>query len=572
MQITMTEATATTHATGESGGNASGSRPRSALERYDGLIRIVSVVVIVVGLFLIMQTLPVAQGVALLESWVESFGIWGPIVFGTAYIVAAVLFVPGAALTLAAGAIFGLFWGFITVSLASTTAAAIAFLIGRYVARDAVSQQAARYPKFKAIDRAIGEQGWKIVALLRLAAIFPFSVGNYLLGLTSVRFWPYVLASWIAMMPGTFMYVYFGYLGRAGVEATGDQRSILELIMLGVGLLAIIGLVVFIVRFALRALAAHTDIKPDSKPETASAGQTGGRRTDAERGRRPIWRKLLLPGSAAVVLVLGACAQRNPDWLSRLFGPPAVTMTEAYEVKPHGPTFDHALFDRQLREYVSDEDGGGWIDYAAWKARDRDALRDYITKLGEADYGALGRNEKLALLINAYNAFTIELIFEYWDGGDLESIQDIPSDKRWDHQRWRIGDNVWSLNQIEHEQIRPNFKEPRIHWAVVCAAIGCPPLRREAYTGERIDEQLDDQGRIVHTHQRWFRYDREANVVHLTRLYEWYRDDYAQVDGSILAHAAKYVPELREALERGRAPRVRWIDYDWSLNHREHVK
>ncbi len=182
------------------------------------------------------------------------------------------------------------------------------------------------------------------------------------------------------------------------------------------------------------------------------------------------------------------------------------------------------------------------------------------------------REKKLALLINAYNAFTIQLILDYWDEGRLESIRDIPTDRRWKHRRWRVGDNLWSLDEIEHDTIRIHFIEPRIHWALVCAAVGCPPLRNEAYTAEELDEQLDEQARYVHGHERWFRFDREANTVHLTRLYQWYRGDYEQVAGSILDHAAQYAPQLEEALDEGQRPRIRWLDYSWDLNTQENLK
>ena len=94
-------------------------------------------------------------------------------------------------------------------------------------------------------------------------------------------------------------------------------------------------------------------------------------------------------------------------------------------------------------------------------------------------FADLGRSEKLALLINAYNACTLRLILDHWNDGQLASIKDIPRDNRWEDQRWQIGKRRLSLNQIEHEEIRGRFAEPRIHFALVCAAKGCPPLRAE---------------------------------------------------------------------------------------------
>lgn len=541
---------------------------RGWMARHRGAIRIASIIAIIVGLFLTMRTLPIEAGVDRLQDWVDGLGVWGPLVFGVIYVLAAVFFVPGSVITLAAGAIFGLFWGTVTVSLASTTGAAIAFLIGRYAARRSVSQQATKYPRFRVVDHAVGEEGWKVVVLLRLAPVFPFSIGNYLLGLTSIRFWPYIMASWLAMLPGTFLYVYLGHVGRAGIEAAGGGRvpgggrSAGEWVMLVVGLLATIGLVVYIVRFALRAMQRHTGIEPavDEGAEDATTSES------AHPFRRaPEWPTATLMMAAVFVLALGACASLKPGWLSGMFGPSAVVPQEAYEERLDGPVFDHSTFDAIAKTYVSD---GGWVDYAALHANGRDELKKYIDQVAGTDFDALGRDERLALLINAYNAFTLELILEHWNEGDLESIKDIPASKRWEDVRWKVGDHTWSLNQIEHEQVRPKFREPRIHWALVCAAVGCPPLRTEAYTGARIDEQLEDQARAVHTGGRWFSYDHTASVVHATELYRWYGSDFMQVDGGPLPHAAKYFPGLREDLESGRTPRIEWITYDWSLNNR----
>jgi len=243
------------------------------------------------------------------------------------------------------------------------------------------------------------------------------------------------------------------------------------------------------------------------------------------------------------------------------FGPPRVAATEAYETAAGGPEFDHSLFDRLLHEVVDDE---GFVDYAAL-GRNQADLNTYLESLASAPFGDLGRNGKLALLINAYNAFTLELILEHYP---LASIRDIPTKQRWDAVRWDVGGKVYSLNQIEHEQIRPNFREPRIHFALVCAAVGCPPLRGEAYAADRLDEQLEQQTRRVHRDRRWFRFSPESGNVELTSLYEWYRGDFEQADGTMLDHAARYREDLAAALESGERPEVEFLDYDWSLNDR----
>ena len=210
---------------------------------------------------------------------------------------------------------------------------------------------------------------------------------------------------------------------------------------------------------------------------------------------------------------IAACAHQQRGILKNLFGPAPVTLQEAYQNQSGGPTFDHSAFDALLRRHV---DPDGWVDYEGFRS-DAASLDAYIASIGTAPFADLGRDEKLALLINAYNAFMLRLILDHYP---IKSIKDIPSAKRWDAKRWRLGSMTLSLNQMEHEQIRPKFAEPRVHFALVCAAIGCPKLRNEAYQAQRIEAQLKDQTRYAHTHDRWFRYQPGAKEVHLTKLDE----------------------------------------------------
>jgi hypothetical protein len=286
-----------------------------------------------------------------------------------------------------------------------------------------------------------------------------------------------------------------------------------------------------------------------------------------QRQSVPIARRVAttLAAIGAAVLLVGAAAyvHCNPgvpqQALAGLFGPPPVTLQQTYEEKPEGPTMDHEVFDGLLAKYVDEE---GLVDYEGLQGEEA-KLDAYLKAIAEAPYEAMGRSEKLALLINAYNAFTLKLILNYYP---LASIKDIPADERWEAARWRVGEHTWSLNELEHEQIRPNFKEPRIHFALVCAAVGCPPLRNKAYVASRLEEQLEKQTLYVHNHDRWFRFNPDENMASLTPLYKWYRGDFEQVANSVLGYAARYAPELKETLEAGKKPSIRWLDYDWSLN------
>ena len=216
----------------------------------------VGVGVLLVGLGVLRVYLPIGEWLERFTNWVSGLGPRGMLVYVGVYVLATILLLPGSVLTIGAGFLFGVLRGSLVVSAGSTIGAAFAFLISRYVARKWVIGKAAQSPRFAAIDRAIGQQGWKIVGLLRLSPALPFNLSNYLYGLTSVRFVPYVLASWLGMLPGTIMYVYLGTAGRAGLDAAAgaEERSWQQDALLGVGLLATVAVTILITRIARNAL------------------------------------------------------------------------------------------------------------------------------------------------------------------------------------------------------------------------------------------------------------------------------------------------------------------------------
>ncbi len=193
-------------------------------------------------------------------SWIDGLGFWGPVAFIVGYAVATVAFVPGSILTLTAGAIFGVPKGTVFVFIAAVLGSAAAFLVARYLARGVIEQRIAGNKKFAAIDRAIAGQGFKIVLMLRLSPAFPFTLLNYGLGLTRVRFVDYLAAS-IGMLPGTLLYVYYGGLvgevaqlaGGASIEKGAGYYTVL-----GLGLVATIVVTTLVTRVARRALAEAT--------------------------------------------------------------------------------------------------------------------------------------------------------------------------------------------------------------------------------------------------------------------------------------------------------------------------
>ncbi len=206
-----------------------------------------------------------------LREWVAAHGALGAVVFGATYAVAALLFVPGAILTLAAGGLFGPLWGLVVVAVATSVADAAAFLIGRHLARDAVAGLARRSHRFGAIDHAITEGGWRVVALLRLSPTIPYSASNYLYGLTGIGLWPYWVTSGAFTLPGIFAYVYMGYVGAETME--GTEKSTAEWVLHLVGVVATITATVYLAVLARRQLTNRTSGRRSAHP----AKQPGAR-------------------------------------------------------------------------------------------------------------------------------------------------------------------------------------------------------------------------------------------------------------------------------------------------------
>jgi uncharacterized membrane protein YdjX (TVP38/TMEM64 family) len=178
--------------------------------------RIARVVILLLGLTVGFYVLREIKNAGLLDQalrWIQGLGPWAPVVFILLYVVTVLIFLPAAILTAGGGFIFGMATGALYVLIAATIAANICFLLGRHIARGWIAHRLEAQPRFKALDEAVARDGWKIVALVRLAPVFPFSITSYAFGLTRVPLGQYFLANF-AMIPGTLMYVYFGSIAR----------------------------------------------------------------------------------------------------------------------------------------------------------------------------------------------------------------------------------------------------------------------------------------------------------------------------------------------------------------------
>jgi len=216
--------------------------------------------------FLAVAALLVAAGTLLpfrgwidaLAGWLAGLGVAGLVLYAAAYAACAVLMLPVFLMTIAAGYFFGLGPAVAAVSAGSTLGAAAAFLIGRHLARDRVARAASRSPRFAAVDRAVGEKGWRIVFLLRLSPLIPYVLSNYFYGITSIPFGRYVLASWIGMLPLTILYASLGAAARRAAGATGPAPWI----VFAAGAAITIAAGAYVERIAERAIASSPPLPP----------------------------------------------------------------------------------------------------------------------------------------------------------------------------------------------------------------------------------------------------------------------------------------------------------------------
>lgn len=248
-------------------------------------IIIVFVLTVVVGTLLF---LPVRQWFMHFESYVQSLGAIGPLVVVLLYIVATVFLVPGSAITIGAGSLFGLTTGFLVVVLGANFGALSAFLLARSFLREKVAAWAAANPKFRSLDQAIGRQGFKMVLLTRLSPVFPFVLLNYFLGLTAVRPGAYVAANLLGMLPATFLFVYIGAAARDALAQPDASADFYRQLLKYVGLAATIAVVVLVTRIARKALREAEQVGEGS----AVAGQP-----ILDVNHQPIaYDKMVLPG------------------------------------------------------------------------------------------------------------------------------------------------------------------------------------------------------------------------------------------------------------------------------------
>jgi len=209
---------------------------------------------LLIGLLALYRFLPLDEWITSFRVWVKDLGTLGWIISIGAYALAAFLLIPGALLTITMGIAFGL-WGFPIVVIGATIGAGMSFLAGRYLLRGQVEKALGQKPIFKAINDAIAEEGWKVVGLMRFSPAVPFSLQNWLFGVTKVGFFPYILATFFGIMPGTLLYVWIGSIG--GTAASGAETSTAKIAFLVIGIIATLVVTVFIGKKAKAKLQVH---------------------------------------------------------------------------------------------------------------------------------------------------------------------------------------------------------------------------------------------------------------------------------------------------------------------------
>jgi hypothetical protein len=268
--------------------------------------------------------------------------------------------------------------------------------------------------------------------------------------------------------------------------------------------------------------------------------------------------KKLLAFAATVLLACSDTAPANAQ----------AKPVQARPAQAQAPADPAAQWNRLLAAYYNPAKG---LDYKALKARDAAALQALRQQLGRVNVAALAPKAQLAHWINVYNVNTVATIVEKYP---TKSIRDLSTDpivrlNVFKKERVPAGNARLSLNDVENDKIRAGFKDPRIHFAINCAAKSCPPIRPTAFTGEGLDAQLDEQARtfLNGPHGARFRKDGDTLVITTTKIMDWFGDDFDKWGGGKAAFIRKYVSaDKQRMIDQAKKVEFEYDDYDWALN------
>ncbi len=273
--------------------------------------------------------------------------------------------------------------------------------------------------------------------------------------------------------------------------------------------------------------------------------------------------RLAKPGAYAFAMLLSA-------GLLVAFAGSAHAQSLAERFATHDPgstiTVDHSAWDKMLKAHVKPDGDLNRVDYAAWTRDSRDDLRAYIERLEQTDTASLPRPEQYAYWVNLYNAVTVALILKHYPVDTIRDIDISPgffTRGPWGAELVTVGGVKLSLDNIEHDILRVNWDDPRVHYAVNCASVGCPNLARDAYTGDNLDDQLDAAARAYIASPRGVRFD--GGRVTASKIYSWYDEDFGNSEAGVIAHLRKYA-NGETARRLSGLSSIDNYAYDWSLN------
>lgn len=229
-------------------------------------------------------------------------------------------------------------------------------------------------------------------------------------------------------------------------------------------------------------------------------------------------------------------------------------------------TFDHSPFDQVLKKYVNDQ---GLVDYNGI-ARDT-TFKKYIDSLATAKVEILSRDAQLAFWINAYNAITLDKVIKWRPKKSVRETL-IPglwtSTKFYSSREHTVAGKRLSPDEIENNILRQQFKDPRIHFAIICASSGCPLLPRIAYTEENVQVRLEEETLAYLNSKRGTVVNEAENTLYISKVFEWFAGDFVSKAGSVLEFIKPYLSsQTLEFVEQG--PKISYLDYDWALNAQE---
>ena len=231
---------------------------------------------------------------------------------------------------------------------------------------------------------------------------------------------------------------------------------------------------------------------------------------------------------------------------------------------------DHTRFDQVLKKYV---DKNGFVDYSALQrsSAGRRDLKAYLSELSRASPGKRSSREaKLAFWINAYNAVTLEGILQVYPTTSIRNhTARVFGYNIWKELPLIVGGGQHSLENIEHQILR-KMGEPRIHFAIVCASIGCPRLRNEAYTASQLDQQLSDNVRDFFTRSKHFRFNAKRRTMQVSSILKWFGEDFGRTQVARFTYLQKYLPQPARKIAVDSRTRITYLDYDWNLNDKPH--